>query len=61
MSKYTFIKHRDPENKFSIAEITMKLEGVESLDLILEEFTGFLKAAGFCFDGEVGIIEEEEE
>lgn len=46
MTKYTFIKHRDPENEFDLTTITMELEAID-ISEIMEEFKGFLVASGF--------------
>jgi hypothetical protein len=46
MSKYTFIKHRDPENRFDTTSVTMELEAT-TISEIVEEFANFLKASGY--------------
>jgi hypothetical protein len=46
MSKYTFTKHRDLDNRFDTTTVTMEVEA-ETLSEIIEEFANFLKASGY--------------
>lgn len=56
---FRFIKERDPNNRFDNLDIEMKTDA-SSLPEILEIFESFLRASGFCFNGEL-VIEEVED
>ncbi len=43
---YKFIKTKDPDNKFDIADVTMEIDAADRQELI-EEFIHFLKACGY--------------
>lgn len=59
MSRFTFIKHRDDNNKHDLTNIVFDLNA-ESLTEIFEQFQNFLSASGFVFDlGERITIESE--
>jgi len=54
-----FKKTRDKDNHFDVSEVTMEVDSV-SLPDILEEFKGFLVAAGFslCHTDRIEIVKE---
>lgn len=60
MAKYTFIKHRDPSNKYDISDITMELDSVILPDM-LNEFKLFLIASGFVIRGDIMIEEPQDD
>lgn len=53
---YKFIKVKDKDNKFDNSDVLVRVDAV-TLDELFEAFGNFLKASGFYFDGEVGILE----
>jgi hypothetical protein len=61
MSKYTFIKQPDPDNWLTEgdAKVTVEFNAI-GLDHILEEFTYFLRGAGFFADGHLELVHDEE-
>lgn len=61
MSKYTFIKQPDPDNwmEEGDSKLTVEFNAIE-LDRILEEFTYFLRGAGFFADGHLELVHDEE-
>jgi len=61
MSKFTFIKEPDPDNwmEEGDSKLTVEFNAIE-LDRILEEFTYFLRGAGFFADGHLELVHDEE-
>ena len=61
MSKYTFIKQPDPDNwmEEGDSKLTVEICALD-LDLILEEFTYFLRGAGFFANGHLEFVHDEE-
>jgi len=61
MSKYTFIKEPDPDNWIEDGDgkLTVEICALD-LDLILEEFTYFLRGAGFFANGHLELVRDEE-
>lgn len=61
MSKFTFIKEPDPDNWIEDGDgkLTVEINALE-LDRILEEFTYFLRGAGFFVDGHLEVVYDEE-
>lgn len=60
MTKYTFTKHKDTDNKFDISVVTMEIEAVTITDIV-EEFKNFMIASGFgeaCVKRALGLDEE---
>lgn len=41
-------------------KVVVRLHSDSTLDEVLTQFEGFLKAAGYSFDGELDFIEEEQ-
>lgn len=40
-------------------KVVVKLSAESTLDVVLMQFEGFLRAAGYSFDGELDFIKEE--
>ena len=61
MSKFTFIKEPDPDNWIEDGDgkLTVEINALE-LDRILEEFTYFLRGAGFFVDGHLELVYDED-
>jgi hypothetical protein len=57
MPKYIFKKERDLDNRFDSSTVEFNVD-TESLEELITEFTLFLKAVGFQFDGELQLVEE---
>jgi hypothetical protein len=60
MTKFTFTKHKDVDNKFDISVVTMEIEAVNVTDIV-EEFKNFMIASGFgesCVKRALGLDEE---
>lgn len=60
MSKYTLICEEDSFLISSTNKTTKEFEA-ESLDEILLNITQFLRGAGFCFDGDLQVVQPETE
>lgn len=54
-----FKKTQDPNNKFSISEVSIKVHDEVTITDLLEEFGNFLKACGYSFDGELDIVNDD--
>jgi hypothetical protein len=46
MTKYKFIKYKDPDNSFDDTNVAVEVEA-DTLDNILQAFEDFLRGAGF--------------
>jgi len=59
MAQYTFIKHRELDNRHDLTTIQVDAEAT-TLDEMLSVFTDFLKASGFQIDinKELDFVEE---
>jgi hypothetical protein len=57
MAIYTFIKRKDPENRFDCTDVKIRVES-PSLNDVLEAFEEFLKACGFHQSGTLDFVEE---
>lgn len=55
-----FKKTVDTKNKFDISEVSMKIPSGLTIDEVLEEFDGFLRAIGYVFDGTIEVVVEEQ-
>lgn len=55
---YRFIKIKDPDNHFEVSDIQFDVETVD-LSEVIEQFSRFLLACGFVFEGELEIVKEE--
>lgn len=47
---YKFVKAKDESNKFDVSSIVMEVKDTVTIDELVEEFGGFLKACGFHQD-----------
>jgi hypothetical protein len=56
-----FYKSHDPENHFDVSDVLLQIPNDSNLDEICETFERFLRACSFCFNGQIGIIEDEGE
>jgi len=55
-----FIKTRDQENEFEVADVTFEIPNNDvSLDKLLLEFECFLKACGYEYKGNLNFVEDE--
>ena len=59
MSKFTFTSNFVPDqlDRSNIASKTTVEFEADTLDEVLGQFTQFLRGAGFCFDGDVEIVD----
>jgi hypothetical protein len=58
MNKFTFIKEKDPDNKYDNTKVIIELDTESRADL-LETFKEFLLACGFSVNGYIDVVEEE--
>ena len=59
MKNYEFKKYKDPDNKFSITEVTMEVD-TECLTDLLESFEDFLRGCGFRINGHLDVVDDDE-
>ena len=56
-----FYKSHDPDNQFDVSDVLLQIPNDSNLDEICETFERFLRACSFCFNGQIGIIEDDGE
>ena len=55
-----FYKSHDPDNHYDVSDVLLQIPNNSTLDEICETFERFLRACSFCFNGQIGVIEDEE-
>lgn len=55
---YKFIKTKKKQNPYDIVDIEMMIDDA-TLDEMLENYGNFLRACGFVFEGQLGIVTED--
>lgn len=58
MMTFTSKTGDDYERHTAVRTITMEVAEGSSLSAVLEAFGQFLKATGYCFDGELDIVDD---
>jgi hypothetical protein len=57
---HTFTKTPDLDNRFDHTEVTIRTR-TENLHEVVEAFEGYLRAAGFHFDGHLDLVDDDGE
>lgn len=58
---YIFRKERDPSNPYDVSTVEFQVDGMLTLPELLEEFGHFLRGCSFALDGEVTVVDEDDE
>lgn len=60
MNKFKFIKYRNEDNEFDRTKVVHIVEA-GTLPELLEAFEDFLKGCAFSFEGQLEVVEDENE
>lgn len=58
---YRFIKYRDNSNEYDFTNVLISVDKDASRDELLEAFASFLRACSFSVEGEIEIVNNENE